>query len=172
MLVFTSLVHAAPVKVDLSAIESKWKSGSYADQGNPKWIVRDDEKRGKILSQVGSGPYLWIVNEEVEFRDGVIEAEFRIDEGKEDPEAGIIWRFQDKNNYYYVRANAIEDNVVFYRMQNGKKELLKESEAKSPLKTWHKLRVEANGNEVKVLIDDRLAITTKDKTFSAPGRIG
>ena len=32
--------------------------------------------------------------------------------GSEDRAGGLVWR-QDANNYYVVRASALEDNVVF-----------------------------------------------------------
>ncbi len=36
-----------------------------------------------------------------------------------DQAAGIVWRYQDPNNYYIVRANALENNVVLYKVENG-----------------------------------------------------
>ncbi|MCP4297656.1 MAG: hypothetical protein GY786_18820 [Proteobacteria bacterium] len=32
-----------------------------------------------------------------------------------------MWRFQDKNNHYIVRSNPMEKNVVFYKVENGKR---------------------------------------------------
>ena len=34
---------------------------------------------------------------------------------------GARWRYQDANNYYIVRANALEGNVVLYKVENGKR---------------------------------------------------
>jgi hypothetical protein len=39
--------------------------------------------------------------------------------GKEDQAGGIVWRAKDANNYYVVRANALEGNVVLYKTVNG-----------------------------------------------------
>ena len=33
--------------------------------------------------------------------------------------AGIVCRARDANNYYVVRANALEDNVVLYKTVKG-----------------------------------------------------
>jgi hypothetical protein len=35
--------------------------------------------------------------------------------------AGIVWRYQDPDNYYIVRANALENNVVLYKVEGGKR---------------------------------------------------
>ena len=39
--------------------------------------------------------------------------------GTEDRAGGLVWRAADANNYYVVRANALEDNVVLYKTVNG-----------------------------------------------------
>ena len=41
--------------------------------------------------------------------------------GRVDQAAGLVWRYQDEDNYYIVRANALEDNVVLYKVENGKR---------------------------------------------------
>lgn len=38
--------------------------------------------------------------------------------GHVDRACGIVWRYQDENNYYLTRANALEDNVCWYYVQN------------------------------------------------------
>src|SRR6516225_5130893 len=37
----------------------------------------------------------------------------------EDRAGGVVWRARDANNYYVVRANALEDNVVLYKTVEG-----------------------------------------------------
>ena len=32
-----------------------------------------------------------------------------------------MWRFKDGNNYYIARANALEDNVTFTTLINGRR---------------------------------------------------
>ena len=39
--------------------------------------------------------------------------------GRVDRAAGLVWRYQDEDNYYLVRANALEDNVVLYKVERG-----------------------------------------------------
>src|SRR5574341_1442748 len=39
--------------------------------------------------------------------------------GKTDQACGLVFRYQDENNYYVARANALEDNVNLYRVVKG-----------------------------------------------------
>ena len=39
--------------------------------------------------------------------------------GRVDQAAGLVWRYRDEDNYYIVRANALEENVVLYKVENG-----------------------------------------------------
>ena len=52
----------------------------------------------------------------------VVELRFKAVAGKIDQAGGIVVRLQDADNYYVVRANALEDNVRFYRVVNGRRE--------------------------------------------------
>ena len=44
---------------------------------------------------------------------------FKAVAGRVDRAGGIAIRLADPNNYYVVRANALEDNVNFYRVVKG-----------------------------------------------------
>ena len=52
--------------------------------------------------------------------------------GEVDRAAGIAVRLSDANNYYVVRANALEDNVRLYRMVNGRRSQFAGADAKVP----------------------------------------
>jgi hypothetical protein len=52
-----------------------------------------------------------------------IELRFQAVAGTIDQTGGIL-RIEDSGNYYVARANALEDNVQFYRVVNGKREQL------------------------------------------------
>jgi len=52
------------------------------------------------------------------------EVRFKPLSGKEDQAGGIVFRFKKRQNYYIVRANALEDNVVLYKTVNGKRSSL------------------------------------------------
>jgi hypothetical protein len=35
-----------------------------------------------------------------------------------DQAAGLVWRYRGADNYYIVRANALENNVVLYKVDS------------------------------------------------------
>jgi hypothetical protein len=50
--------------------------------------------------------------------------------------------------YYVGRANALEDNVRFYRVVKGKREQLAGANAKMAANQWHTLALKAEGDHL------------------------
>lgn len=101
--------------------------------------------------------------------------------GRVDQAAGLVWRYQDANNYYVVRANALEDNVVLYKMENGRRSDLPVRgrrgntygvDADVPDEGWGELRVTARGALFEVYLGDRKLFEVEESTFTGPGRVG
>jgi len=87
-----------------------------------KWIVQQ-EGDNKFLAQTdpdstGSRFPVAIVSD-LSAADVDLSVRFKPVSGRVDQAAGLVWRYQDENNYYIVRANALENNVVLYKVQNG-----------------------------------------------------
>jgi hypothetical protein len=61
------------------------------------------------------------IADEGTFRDLDLSVKFKPISGEVDRAAGLVWRLKDANNYYIVRANALENNVVLYKVENGKR---------------------------------------------------
>jgi len=80
---------------------------------------------------------------------------FRPISGRVDQAAGLVWRFQNEDNYYVVRANALEDNVVWYKVENGRRsDLPVKGEGRTygkpsqvPSGQWGTLRVVVTGSK-------------------------
>lgn len=156
------------------SLSADWQSGFYGPKGSPVWKVEKDKdapSSPNFLRQSGNAVYSWLVKKGDSIKDGVIEAKIRVASGKEDPEAGVIWRFIDGKNYYYVRANAIENNVVVYKMDAGKKVSLKSVDV-SVGNAWHTIRVGFNDSSIAVKFDGRNVLSLQDKTISKPGSVG
>lgn len=100
--------------------------------------------------------------------------------GRTDQAFGLVWRYQDPDNYYVVRANALEDNVVLYKVEAGERsDLPLVGEGRTygvdvdvPGAAWSTLRVRAVGNRFTVYLGDRELFAVEDDTFSAPGKVG
>lgn len=89
--------------------------------------------------------------------------------GKDDQAAGIIFRVQDKDNYYILRANALEDNVIFFRYGSGHRTTLREGAVKVPSGQWQELKVDAEGNLFRGFLNGVLVVETTDNAYKAGG---
>ena len=90
--------------------------------------------------------------------------------GKVDQAAGVVVRLIDPNNYYVVRANALEDNVRFYRVVKGRREQIEGANLKVSANEWHTLGLKAEGDRFTVTFDGKQLFTTSDRTFTEAGR--
>jgi hypothetical protein len=92
--------------------------------------------------------------------------------GDIDRACGIMFRFQDSDNYYVIRANAREDNVRLYHVIAGDRvQFGPDGPAPVPTDQWHTLGVEAQGTTIKVFFNEREVISATDSTF-AKGKVG
>lgn len=92
--------------------------------------------------------------------------------GKVDQGCGLVFRLKDADNYYVVRANALEDNVRLYHVVKGKRREFAGWNGKVASGVWHDLAVEAKGDHFQVSFDNQKIIDAHDKTFAEPGKVG
>jgi hypothetical protein len=112
--------------------------------------------------------------------NGFVEVKFKTLGGTIDQAAGIVFRAQDATDYYICRANALEDNVVLYTVEDGKRKALDilgrqggyGVEVKVPPAQWHTLRVEFTDARFKVFLNGQPLFEVQDSTFTKPGRVG
>jgi len=112
--------------------------------------------------------------------NGAVTVRFKPVSGSVDRAAGIVWRYSDENNYYLVRANALEGDVVLYKVEQGRRTPLAPAgkgveravEAPVPAGRWSALRVAFMGTRFVVSFDDKPLFEVEDSTFTGPGRVG
>jgi hypothetical protein len=86
--------------------------------------------------------------------------------------AGIVFRYQDENNYYYLRASAKGNTFRFFKVVGGQRSPPIGPEMQIPAGVWHELSVETKGNEIKCCLNGKQEIPTlTDSSFTA-GFIG
>lgn len=87
--------------------------------------------------------------------------------------AGLVLRAQSATDYYVVRADALEGTVRLYRMQGGRRALIKaEDKADVASDQWHALRVIVKGNSFDVSLDDKPLFKATDGSLLLPGTVG
>jgi len=113
--------------------------------------------------------------------NGTLAVRFKAVSGRVDQAAGLVWRYLDKNNYYVVRANALEDNIVLYKMEDGKRSALapKGTPARTygvdhevPGQKWNTLAVRFEGPRFTVSFNGEELFEVEDRTFTEAGRVG
>jgi 3-keto-disaccharide hydrolase len=148
-----------------------------------RWVVQQ-EGGGKYLAQLDAdgtrNRFPVAVLADVSGADVDLSVRFRPVSGRVDQAAGLVWRYQNEDNYYIVRANALEGNVVLYKVQNGQRtDLPVKGEgrtygksAKVPGGQWSTLRVTATGPRFDVYFNGAKLYEVEDATFEGPGRVG
>ncbi len=184
---------AGPVIVDFEGMEpGKLPRGfSTALTGRgapPAWVVQEDPTAPagpKVVTQTTSDETSYrfpiCVYDAFTGRDPELSVSFKPISGRVDQAAGLVWRYQDANNYYVVRANALEDNVVLYKMEHGKRSDLKPKGAwffsygkgaPVPVQRWSTLRVTVRGKRFSVWLNGEHLFEVEDETFSGAGKVG
>ena len=153
---------------------SDWTCG-VTGRGAPKWMIEADASapsKPNVLKQSGSGAFPWCVKKDVAIADGFVEVKFKPVAGKEDQAGGVVWRAKDADNYYIVRANALEDNVTIYHTIKSKRVSFKSVNTKVAPATWHTMRVDFVGNKFTVTFDGKKVIKATDDSFTDAGKVG
>jgi hypothetical protein len=104
-------------------------------------------------------------------RDLEASVRFKAVAGKVDQAGGLAIRLLDPDNYYVVRANALEDNVRFYRVVSGKRQQLGGADTRVTPGEWHTLSLRAQGDRFTISFDGRELFSATDKAFGVEGRI-
>jgi hypothetical protein len=164
-------------------------TSAHTGAGPPgSWLVENDPgapSGSRVLVQRSTdetrGRFPICFFEGLSVADGTFRVKFKPLAGTVDQAAGIIWRVRDADNYYVVRANALESNVVLYKVQDGKRSDLKpvgssllaygKNTTVAP-QQWQELTVEVRGTLFKVFLGGEHLFDVEDATFREPGKVG
>lgn len=139
-----------------------------------EWQIRqetDAPAAPKVLWQVGQARFPAVALTETVYGDVDVSVRFKPIAGRQDQAGGIIFRVQDKDNYYILRANALENNVNFYKYVAGQRLPLRRANAPVRAGVWQELRVEIVANRMRGYFNGELLVVANDDAFPA-GRIG
>jgi hypothetical protein len=149
-------------------------------KGKPgNWIIAEDAAapdKIRVLAQTSIDPtdyrFPLCIYDGFAAANVEVETRFKPVSGKVDRAAGIVFRLRDPDNYYVVRANALEDNVRLYRVARGDRRQFAGTSAKVPSGEWQTLRVRAEGDRFEVFLNDRSLFVATDAVFREAGKVG
>jgi hypothetical protein len=144
----------------------------------PAWkaIEDPDGPNGWALAETEPDPtdqrFPLCISEPATGRDFDATLRFKPISGTKAQVAGFVFRAQSANDYYVVRADALDNTVRLYRMDKGKRALLASKEAPILLGQWHSLRVIAVNDRFEVALDGKELFDTTDRSLVRSGALG
>jgi hypothetical protein len=170
----------------VGSVPAGWTVAMTHAGAPPRWeIVRDDSAPDPpfVLAQTSAdqtaGRFPLATWDKAIIRDGEISVAFKAVAGNVDRAAGIVWRYQDPNNYYILRANALENNVVLYKVENGVRRSIAPKGLPSraygvkhevPSGRWNVLKVVFKDNIFLVFFNGEQLFQAEDQTFGSAGK--
>jgi len=144
------------------------------EKENPKWksVAGTWERRksgdSMVLAQTAeTQPWAVALLEDHTYSDLDVAVKFRPISGKEDASGGIIFRAKDGKNYYFVRANALENNFRLYTIKDGSRGQLATAKVEPPqLGQWSTIRVVAKGSRIQAYLNGKLTLEHDDPTYT------
>ena len=166
---------------------SGWTIAMTGQGAAPQWEIVTDESSpagARVLAQLSKDATAErsavALHPAEPLANGAVTVRFKPVSGDIDRAAGIVWRYRDENNYYVVRANALEGNVVLDKVEQGRRTALAPAgkggqhavEATVPSGRWSTLRIAFMGARFVVSFDEKPLFEVEDSTFAGPGRVG
>ena len=151
---------------------------AHTGQGGPgQWKVVSDPTAsgGHAIEQTSTDRtdyrFPLCIVDGTSLRDVDISVRFKPMSGRVDRAAGLVARLRDANNYYVVRANALENNVNLYKVEAGRRREFAGGRAPVASDRWQLLRLRVQGSQFWVYFEDRQLFEARDTTFADAGRI-
>jgi hypothetical protein len=170
------------------ATPPNWSFTSTRGDEQARWEIRRDPtapSRGNVLEEVsgtrGQFDFPFAIFDKVVCRDGDLSVKFKIDGGGAVKTAGIVWRYQDRNNYYLLHFSAVEKNIVLYRILDGKTQAIPAVGARPGTVgiahdiragQWYVAKVMFRGARVRVLFGNRRLFDAEDNAMLVAGKTG
>src|SRR5262249_58760915 len=111
------------VKDDLGKVPRGWTADKTGKGDGSVWKIVADATapsgKGHVLAQTAESPsalFNLCVVDDANYKDVEVTVSFKAMKGKNDQGGGLVWRYQDANNYYIARMNPLQDNYRVYKL--------------------------------------------------------
>jgi hypothetical protein len=157
-----------------------WVDGTSWRHGTPSASLADQAKRlygeryAEFLDNVKAFAFfpLAVYTGEVPAGGLRLSVRFYAEAGRIDQAAGIAWNIAPDGSYFGARANPLEDNILFFRYQRGKRTILQTVRGVStPSKQWHTFAVRLEAGQAVVELDGKEHLR-REFTEPLAGRVG
>lgn len=165
---------------DLAGARGLMVDGSRWHQGTPSANLADQARRlygeryAEFLDGVKAFAYfpLAIYQGDCPSGDLALSVRFYPQAGRIDQAAGLAWSIAPDGSYLGARANALEDNLLFFRVTRGKRTIIDTVRGvQTASRTWHTLQVTLHGRSLSVVLDGQERLK-RDVEAPPEGRCG
>jgi hypothetical protein len=172
---------------DLDIIPTGFSVALTGGGGPTRWRVQEakDAPSGKkVVAQLSkdgtNSRYPNLVRDDIRAKDVDVSVKFKTISGEVDASGGLVFRYKDKDNFYVVRANSLENNVVAYKTENGRRSSIGVQgkgdaygvNVDVPHQQWNTLRVIMKGDMIEVFLNGAKLFEVANKTFGEVGKVG
>jgi hypothetical protein len=152
----------------------QWKEGQTAAGVADKARALYGDRYAEFLDRVQAYAYFpyAVARDVTDFRGGEISVRFEGISGRIDQGAGILFDLKTNGDYLTVRANPLENNLVLWKFEKGKRSSVKwVRDTPTPTRQWHDLKVRIDGAKVEAWLDGKRYL---EHTLPKPvsGRVG
>lgn len=167
---------------------SVWLSGTGAE---PQWKVVIDDAPSSFVPLTGkSGTTIKtaalaqtstdttdehfpaIVYDGDTYTDFTFTTKFKLVSGSKERMAGVVFRAQDKENYYVLRASGLGNTFRFYKFVNGVRSQPIGPEISIPSGIWHEMSVQCEANKIRCFLNGKQVIPDLTDNSFNQGKIG
>ena len=93
--------------------------------------------------------------------------------GTDGNSAGLLWRYQDPNNYYVAAYNKSDNALDVWRVKDGKRKRIGTGSVEGDgSATWREVHVEMKGDKITAYLDGKKLVSERDFTFAEAGKVG
>ena len=150
--------------------------GASGDGGAGKWSIIDNDA-GRGLARTGPEPndnrLAFAFYRPFSGRDVYVSTRLLTVSGKTDQAAGLFVGFRSPDDYYAVRADALENSVTLYRIAAGGREMIGVMDVNVSGQARHTLGIAASEDRLTVFFDGKELFVATDRRFPGPpGKVG
>ncbi len=139
----------------------QWKEGQTAAGVADKARALYGDRYAEFLDRVQAYAYFpyAVAKDVADFRNGEISVRFEGISGRIDQGAGILFNLKPNGDYLTVRANPLENNLVLWKFEKGKRSSVKWiRNTPTATRQWHDLKVRIAGAKVEGYLNGKLQL--------------
>lgn len=166
-----------------------WSAAATRPYDPSHWEIERDmsaPSRPNVFAQVSGVPrdveFPMAIFDKVTARDGDVSVKFKIDQNaRRTKAAGLVWRYQDPQNYYLLRFSVNEKSIALFRVQDGQLHPIpllvgtpRRYSVSHDLRTgqWYVARVVFHGPYIQVFFGNRQLFDVEDHSLNKAGKTG